>query len=153
MKIGLFIPCYVDLLFPEVGIATLELLERLDFEVGYPLTHTCCGQPMSNSGDEANAARAERLFVENFKEFDWIVGPAGSCVKQVRQHFDAIEQTDAVQHVRHQTYELVEFLHDIAKVPDFPRGGVPPFGGTPQQLQLRSRAGTGEALRDHGRPF
>jgi L-lactate dehydrogenase complex protein LldE len=43
MRIGLFIPCYVDLLFPEVGIATLELLERLGFEVGYPLGQTCCG--------------------------------------------------------------------------------------------------------------
>ena len=120
MRIGLFIPCYVDLLFPEVGIATLELLERLSFEVGYPWGQTCCGQPMSNSGDERNAAQAERLFVENFKDFDCIVGPAGSCVKQVRQHFDAIEQTEAVQHVRQHTYELVEFLHDIAKVHDFP---------------------------------
>ena len=70
MRIGLFIPCYVDLLFPEVGIATLELLERLGFEVGYPLGQTCCGQPMSNSGDERNAAQAEHLFVENFKDFD-----------------------------------------------------------------------------------
>src|SRR5919197_6726851 len=119
-RIGLFIPCYVDMLFPEVGIATLELLERLGFEVGYPLGQTCCGQPMSNSGDERNAAAAERLFVENFKDFDAIVGPAGSCVKQVRQHFDTIEQTDAVQHVRQHTYELVEILHDIAKVKDFP---------------------------------
>jgi L-lactate dehydrogenase complex protein LldE len=120
MKIGLFIPCYVDMVFPEVGIATLELLERLGFEVGYPLGQTCCGQPMSNSGDERNAAQAEDLFVENFKDFDCIVGPAGSCVKQVRHHFDTIEQTDAVQHVRQHTYELVEFLHDIVKVQDFP---------------------------------
>ena len=43
MRIGLFIPCYVDLLVPEVGIATPELLERLGFEVGYPLGQTCCG--------------------------------------------------------------------------------------------------------------
>ena len=88
MRIGLFIPCYIDLLFPEVGIATLELLERLGFEVGYPLGQTCCGQPMSNSGDERNAVQAEHLFVENFKDFGCIVGPAGSCVKHVRQHFD-----------------------------------------------------------------
>jgi Fe-S oxidoreductase len=59
MRTGLFIPCYVDMLFPEVGIATLELLERLGFEVGYPLGQTCCGQPMSNSGDEVNAATAD----------------------------------------------------------------------------------------------
>jgi L-lactate dehydrogenase complex protein LldE len=119
-KIGLFIPCYIDTVFPEVGIATLQLLERLGFEVGYPLEQTCCGQPMANSGDERNAAGAERLFVDNFKEFDYIVGPAGSCVKQVRQHFDTIAQTAAVRHVRQRTFELVEFLHDVARVPAFP---------------------------------
>jgi len=119
-KIGLFVPCYVDTLFPEVAVATLELLERLGYDVGYPLNQTSCAQPMANSGDERNAAAAERLFVENFKQFDYIVGPAGSCVRQVRQHFDTIEQTDAVRHVRQHTFELVEFLHDIANVQAFP---------------------------------
>ena len=81
MKIGLFIPCYIDMIYPEVGMATLELLERFGLDVGYPPNHTCCGQPMSNSGDEEDAAAAERLFIENFKGYDCIVGPAGSCVK------------------------------------------------------------------------
>jgi len=75
---------------------------------------------MSNSGDEKNAQPAEHLFVDNFKDFDYIVGPAGSCVKQVRCHFDRIEQTEEVKHVRQYTYELVEFLHDIVKVDSFP---------------------------------
>ena len=56
MKAGLFIPCYVDAFFPEVGIATLELLERLGVEVVYPLDQTCCGQPMANSGCQDDAA-------------------------------------------------------------------------------------------------
>ena len=120
MRIGLFIPCYIDLIYPEVGVATLELLERFGLDVGYPLNQTCCGQPMSNSGDEVNAAAAERLFIENFKGYDCIVGPAGSCVKQVRCHFDSLEQTDDVKHVRQHTYELVEFPHDILKVDSFP---------------------------------
>jgi Cysteine-rich domain len=55
--------------------------ERFGLNVGYPLDQTCCGQPMSNSGDEVNAAAAEHLFVENFKGYDCIVGPAGTCVK------------------------------------------------------------------------
>jgi len=120
MRIGLFIPCYIDMIYPEVGVATLQLLERFGLNVGYPLNQTCCGQPMSNSGDERNAAAAERLFVDNFKDFDCIIGPAGSCVKQVRCHFDSMEQTDEVKHVRRHTYELVEFLHDILKVDAFP---------------------------------
>jgi L-lactate dehydrogenase complex protein LldE len=125
MKIGLFIPCYIDLVYPEVGIATLELLERFGLDVGFPLTQTCCGQPMSNSGDEANAAAAERLFISNFKEYDCIIGPAGSCVKQVRFHFDTLEQTEEVKHVRQHTYELVEFLHDILKADSFPWAEFP----------------------------
>ena len=120
MKIGLFIPCYIDMIFPEVGMATLQLLERLGLNVGYPLNQTCCGQPMANSGDEVNSAPAEHLFVENFKEYDFIIGPAGSCVKQIRCHFDTIQQTADVKHIRQHTYELVEFLHDILKVDSFP---------------------------------
>ena len=124
-KVGLFIPCYIDLVFPEVGIATLELLEKFDLDVSFPLDQTCCGQPMSNSGDEANSAGAERLFVSNFKDYDYIIGPAGSCVKQVRCHFDAIDQTEQVKHVRKNTYELVEFLHDILQVQSFPWADFP----------------------------
>ena len=124
-KVGLFIPCYVDMIYPEVGIATLQLLERLGISVEYPLNQTCCGQPMSNSGDQANAAAAERLFVENFASYDYIVGPAGSCVKQVRCHFDAIEQTDQVKHVRSRVYELVEFIHDVLRITSFPWADFP----------------------------
>ena len=67
MKVGLFIPCYVDAFFPEVGIATLEILERCGLDVAYPLDQTCCGQPMGNSGCQEDAAPAEALFVKNFK--------------------------------------------------------------------------------------
>jgi L-lactate dehydrogenase complex protein LldE len=125
LKIGLFMPCYIDMIYPKVGIATLELLERFGLNVEYPLNQTCCGQPMSNSGDQANAAAPERLFVDIFKEYDYIIGPAGSCVKQVRCHFDTMDQTDEVKHVREHTYELVEFLHDILGVESFPWAEFP----------------------------
>jgi len=88
LKIGLFTPCYVDLIYPKAGIATLELLEKFGLNVDYPLNETCCGQPMSNSGDQLNARGAEQLFVDIFKGCDCIIGPAGSCVKQVRCHYD-----------------------------------------------------------------
>jgi hypothetical protein len=52
MRIGLFIPCFIDAFFPEVGIATLELLERFGHEVVYPRDQTCCGQPMADNGTE-----------------------------------------------------------------------------------------------------
>ena len=125
MKAALFVPCYVDAFFPEVGIATLELLERLGVDVVYPLDQTCCGQPMGNSGCEKDAAATEALFVRNFAGFDYIVGPSGSCVHHVREHLTAIPQTDDVRDVRARTYELVEFLHDVLGVREFPWAEFP----------------------------
>jgi L-lactate dehydrogenase complex protein LldE len=70
MRVGLFIPCYMDAFEPEVGIATLELLERLGCTVEYPVDQTCCGQPMTNTGCHQDAAAAEALFVKNFSGYD-----------------------------------------------------------------------------------
>lgn len=120
MRIGLFVPCYVDAFEPEVGIATLQLLERLGLKVEYPYDQTCCGQPMTNTGCHAESAATEALFVKNFSPYDYIVCPSGSCVHQVRENLDAIEQTEQVRAVRAKTYELVEFLHDILKVEELP---------------------------------
>lgn len=125
MKVALFVPCYVDAFFPEVAVATLELLERLGVEVAYPLEQTCCGQPMANSGCEADAAGAEALFVKNFAGFDHIVSPSGSCIHHVREHLTAIPQTDEVLQVRRRSYELVEFLHDVLGVREFPWAEFP----------------------------
>ena len=55
MRVGLFIPCYMDAFEPEVGVATLELLERLGCTVDYPVDQTCCGQPMTNTGCHQDA--------------------------------------------------------------------------------------------------
>ena len=125
MRVGLFVPCYVDAFEPEVGIATLELLERFGCTVEYPFDQTCCGQPMTNTGCYAEAAATEALFVKNFSGFDYVVAPSGSCVHQVREHLTAIPQTDEVRHVRASTYELVEFLHDVLKVEALPWANFP----------------------------
>jgi len=125
MRVGLFVPCYVDAFEPEVGIATLELLERVGCTVEYPFDQTCCGQPMANTGCHAEAAATEALFVKNFSDFDYVVAPSGSCVHQVREHLTAIPQTDAVKKVRASTYELVEFLHDVLKIDALPWAEFP----------------------------
>jgi L-lactate dehydrogenase complex protein LldE len=146
MRIGLFIPCYIDALFPKVGIATLELLERFGHNVVYPHDQTCCGQPMANSGFNAEAADTDALFVRNFSGFDYIVAPSGSCVHHVRDNFDAIEQTAEVREVRARTYELVEFLHDIQKVDAFP------WARFPHRVGLHNSCGTLRRL-EHATPF
>ena len=125
MKVGLFVPCYVDAFFPEVAIATLELLEKLGCEVHYPLEQTCCGQPLANSGCETEAAGAEALFVRNFAGFEHVVAPSGSCVHHVRAHLTAIAQTDEVRAVRARTCELVDFVHDVLGAREFPWAEFP----------------------------
>jgi L-lactate dehydrogenase complex protein LldE len=125
MKVALFIPCYIDAFFPEVGIATLELLERLGLDVHYPLDQTCCGQPMANGGCHDDAAGAEKLFVRNFAGFDFIVTPSGSCAHHVREHLTAVPQTEKVAKLRADTWELVEFLHDVLQVREFPWARFP----------------------------
>jgi L-lactate dehydrogenase complex protein LldE len=125
MRVGLFVPCYVDAFHPEVGIATLELLERLGVEVDYPFDQTCCGQPMTNSGCHAESAATEARFVRNFQDYDHIVAPSGSCVHHVRCNLDAVEQTAAVRKVRASIVDVVEFLHDVLKVDAFPWAAFP----------------------------
>ena len=125
MRIGLFVPCYVDAFEPEVGIATLELLERFGLTVEYPYDQTCCGQPMTNTGCHQEAAATEALFVKNFSGFDYVVAPSGSCVHQVLAHLTAIPQTDEVKAVRARTFELVEFLHDVLKIEALPWAEFP----------------------------
>jgi L-lactate dehydrogenase complex protein LldE len=125
MKVALFVPCFIDAFYPEVAIATLELLERLGVDVAYPEEQTCCGQPMANSGAVKDAAGTERVFARNFADYDYVVGPSASCIHHVRAHMTAIEQTAAVRKVRAGAYELVEFLHDVLKVREFPWAEFP----------------------------
>ncbi len=125
MKVALFVPCFIDAFYPEVAVATLELLERLGVDVDYPEQQTCCGQPMANSGAQKDATGAERVFARNFADYDYIVGPSSSCIHHVRSHMTAIEQTADVTKVRARAFELTEFLHDVLKVREFPWAEFP----------------------------
>jgi L-lactate dehydrogenase complex protein LldE len=125
MQVGLMVPCYIDAFYPEVGIATLELLERLGIDVDYPFDQTCCGQPMANSGCQSDARATEELFVRNFSRFEYIVTPSGSCTHHVRNKFEAVPPGPEVDHVRSHIYDLVEFLHDVLQVKDFPWAEFP----------------------------
>ncbi len=116
MKVGLFIPCYINQLYPQVGIATLQLLEKLQVDVAYPSGQTCCGQPMANSGYESESIGACHNLVENFKDYDYIVTPSGSCAYHVKKHYDIIEQTSEVVKVRENIFELCDFIVNVLKI-------------------------------------
>jgi len=117
MKIGLFIPCFMNELYPEACMSTLKILENLGYDVEYPMAQTCCGQPQANTGC-ANETRmlAERFF-KIFKDYDYIVSPSGSCAGMVRNHYaQFLGGRDGFERMRSHTFELVEFLLEVAKV-------------------------------------
>ena len=118
MSVALFVPCYIDQFYPDVAIATLELLEKLGVDVAFPSGQTCCGQPMANTGCDAETAPVARRFVDLFADYDAIVCPSGSCTAMVRHHYaDYFAADDAkFQHVRDNTFELCEYLHDELNV-------------------------------------
>ena len=116
MKVALFIPCYVDQFYPNADIATLKLLEKYVCEVNYPKNQTCCGQPMANSGFEHLTGGCDRNFVDNFKGYDYIVAPSGSCVLHIKEHLHDDRFPAEVKKIRETTYELITFLTDILKV-------------------------------------
>jgi L-lactate dehydrogenase complex protein LldE len=116
MKVALFIPCYIDQFYPNVGIASLQLLEKLGCDVSFPLEQTCCGQPMANSGFASLSKGCDANFVKNFTGFDYIVAPSGSCVLHVKEHLHDDAHPLEVEKIKNSVYELTEFLVDVLKV-------------------------------------
>lgn len=118
MRVGLFIPCYIDQFYPDVGMATLELLERFGCEVLFPEAQTCCGQPMANTGCWGEAAPLARRFIDAFKAYEYVVAPSGSCVAMVTHHYDSYFASDDPEFldVKQKTFELTQFLTDVLRV-------------------------------------
>jgi L-lactate dehydrogenase complex protein LldE len=125
MNVGLFIPCYVDQFYPNVGIATLRLLESLGVKVVFPMEQTCCGQPMANSGFQSLSAGCDKNFIRNFADCDVVVGPSGSCVLHLKEHLHSEEQPAEATRLRNNVYELCEFLTDVLKVEELPKARFP----------------------------
>jgi L-lactate dehydrogenase complex protein LldE len=125
MRVGLFIPCYVDQFYPQVAIATLKLLQHFGLDVDYPMQQTCCGQPMANGGFEHLTHSCNSNFIKSFSGYDYIVSPSGSCVLHVKDHLHDDKQEAAATQIRQRVYELCEFLTDVVKVKEikasFPR--------------------------------
>lgn len=116
MKVALFVPCFVNALYPEVGEASYKLLTSLGLEVDYPLEQTCCGQPMGNAGYESDAEPLARSMEELFAGYDYVVGPSASCVSFVREAYPRLtHHNDRHECLSSRIYEICEFLHDVVK--------------------------------------
>lgn len=117
MKVGLFIPCYVNAVYPHVGIATYKLLTSLGLDVEYPLNQTCCGQPMANAGYQHQARNLATRFEKLFEGFDVIVGPSASCVAFVKENYPNILGKEAhLCQAPGLIKDVIEFLHDDLKI-------------------------------------
>lgn len=121
MRVGLFIPCYIDQLYPSVGIATLSILEGLQLDVDFPAEQTCCGQPMANTGCSTLTRPFAERFVRIFAPYDYVVCPSGSCTAMVRHQYPALlDNQETCRRVASRTYELCEFLVDVLQVEKLP---------------------------------
>jgi len=125
MRIALFVTCLADAVYPEVGRATVALLERLGHEVVFPQEQTCCGQMHINTGYQREARPLVRRHVDVFEPYDVVVAPSGSCVGSVRhQHATVAREAgderlaERAEAVGARTYELSELLVDVLGVED-----------------------------------
>jgi len=114
VRVGLFVTCFNDTLFPGVGRATVAVLERLGVAVDFPAAQTCCGQLHFNSGYRAACAPLVRRFADVFGGYQAVVTPSASCAAMVRHHHRTVDPAVTVPPV----YELTEFLVDVLRVTD-----------------------------------
>ncbi len=111
--VGLFIPCYVDQLAPEVGLATTALLDELGISFVVPRDPTCCGQPFLSAGALPQAQRLAAAFAKAFDRFDHVVMPSGSCAATLRTHLaELVDDPDAAA-LAGRTYELCQYLVEV----------------------------------------
>ena len=113
MRVALFITCFNDTLFPEVGRAVVRLLERLGHTVEFPLEQTCCGQMHYNTGYQPEARALAERFGAVFAPYDVIVSPSGSCAGMVRENYPRL-----LGRAGPPVYELTELLVDVLGVTD-----------------------------------
>ena len=140
-ELALFVPCYVDQLRPEVGLAALELLEARGFRVAFPPAQTCCGQPLLSAGARGEAARLAASFVRVFARFDAVVAPSGSCAATLRRHLAQLAPSAEARALGERVFELCEFL--AAHAGEAPPASAPP--AFPQRVALHASC---HALRE-----
>lgn len=118
-KVELFVPCFIDQLFPETAFNTIRLLEKAGCEVTYNPEQTCCGQPAYNAGFWNEAKEVGAAFLEKFSEENYIVAPSASCVGMVKGGYTDLFQNSIEHHtcknIQSNIYEVSDFLVNVLK--------------------------------------
>ena len=116
MRVALFVTCVGDTILPEVGQATVRVLERLGHEVVFPTGQTCCGQLHANSGYRGEATALARRFVRVFDGFDAIVAPSSSCVGMVREGYPRLARESSDETLEHDVRTLVPRVFELSEL-------------------------------------
>jgi L-lactate dehydrogenase complex protein LldE len=123
MNVQLFIPCFVDQLYPQTAFSMIKVLEKAGCTVSYNANQTCCGQPAFNAGFQDECKEVAEKFMTDFKGTDYVVAPSASCSGFVRNYytqlFDNSSIHNEVKGMQKRMYEFSEFLVDVLKVTDF----------------------------------
>jgi L-lactate dehydrogenase complex protein LldE len=120
MNVQLFIPCFVDQLYPQTAFNMIKVLEKVGCIVTYNSNQTCCGQPAFNAGfwDEAKDVCAK--FIRDFEGIDYIVTPSASCAGFVRNYYSKLFDNSSVHNdvkdLSKRTYEFSEFMVKVLQV-------------------------------------
>ena len=127
--VDIFIPCFVDLLYPTTALNMVKVLERVGVKVNYNPAQTCCGQPAYNAGYLPQSQAVAEKFLHDFAapagpELRCVVSPSASCVGMVRNSYSELfagtPQLGACQGVQGRVYELTEFLVDVLGISVIP---------------------------------
>lgn len=123
MRVQIFIPCFVDQLYPQTAFNMVKLLEKAGCTVDYNADQTCCGQPAFNAGFRNDAKEVCTKFLKDFGNAEYVVAPSASCVGFVRNYypklFDNSSNHNKVKELQKKTFELSEFLVNVLKIDDF----------------------------------
>jgi len=123
MKIELFIPCFMDQLYPDTAFNVVKVLQKAGCEVSYNPAQTCCGQPAFNAGFWDEAKTVGNKFLDDFSEDSVIVSPSASCTGMVRNYYNDLFTNTAVHNkcraIQGNIYELSDFLVNILQIDYF----------------------------------
>jgi L-lactate dehydrogenase complex protein LldE len=122
-RVSLFVTCIIDQLFPKVGMAMAEVLERVGCQVDFPEAQTCCGQPAFNSGYREEARQVARHFLEVFRDAEYVVIPSGSCTSMITHHYEELFEAEpaylqSTRALAPRIWEFSKFLLEVARVED-----------------------------------
>jgi L-lactate dehydrogenase complex protein LldE len=123
MTVQLFIPCFVDQLYPETAFNMVKVLEKACCDVQYNANQTCCGQPAFNAGFWDEAREVATKFIKDFNTVDYIVAPSASCVGFVRNYYAKLFENSSlhnqVKDLSGRIFEFTEFLVDVLKIENY----------------------------------